>query len=70
MEALRPAAAVAPISLGVGAGFAGPGALLPLSKSPTPADAGGKDTKNVEIAEVIVGAILGQSSSSTIGLQE
>lgn len=62
-EALRPAA-VAPISLsagvsGVGAGF-GSAALLPLSKSPTPADTGAKDSKNIEIAEVIVGAILGE----------
>lgn len=31
-----------------------------LSKSPTPADLGTKEAKNVEIAEVIVGAILGQ----------
>lgn len=30
-----------------------------LSKSPTPADVGMRDTKNVEIPEVIVGAILG-----------
>lgn len=34
-----------------------------LSKSPTPAELNGaKDTKNVEIAEVIVGAILGNGS--------
>lgn len=62
-EALRPAA-VAPISLsaaGVGAGF-GSASLLPLSKSPTPADVGAKDSKNIEIAEVIVGAILGECS--------
>lgn len=60
-EALRPAA-VAPISLSAAAGVgAFPGAgLMPLSKSPTPADAGAKDSKNVEIAEVIVGAILGE----------
>lgn len=67
-EALRPPA-VAPISLSAGVGGVGgvggvagfPSAsLLPLSKSPTPADAGAKDSKNVEIAEVIVGAILGQ----------
>lgn len=32
-----------------------------LSKSPTPAELNGpKDSKNVEIAEIIVGAILGQ----------
>lgn len=34
-------------------------ALGALSKSPTPGDIGSKDAKNVEIAEVIVGAILG-----------
>ena len=33
--------------------------LSSLSKSPTPGDLGAKDTKNVEIPEVIVGAILG-----------
>ncbi|XP_036323911.1 putative fatty acyl-CoA reductase CG5065 isoform X3 [Rhagoletis pomonella] len=33
-------------------------ALSGLSKSPTPGDLGAKDTKNVEIPEVIVGAIL------------
>lgn len=33
--------------------------LSVLSKSPTPGDLSGKDTKNVEIPEVIVGAILG-----------
>lgn len=66
-EALGPAAAVAPISLSAGGmGAVGGGApfpsagLLPLSKSPTPADQGAKDSKNVEIAEVIVGAILGE----------
>lgn len=35
--------------------------LSALSKSPTPGDLGSKDTKNVEIPEVIVGAILGES---------
>ncbi|XP_073950056.1 RNA-binding protein Nova-1-like protein passilla isoform X3 [Choristoneura fumiferana] len=69
-EALRPAA-VAPISLGAGgvAGFAA-GSLLPLSKSPTPADAGAKDSKNVEIAEVIVGAILGPGGRSLVEIQQ
>ncbi|XP_026332884.1 RNA-binding protein Nova-2 isoform X2 [Hyposmocoma kahamanoa] len=72
-EALRPAA-VAPISLsagvsGVGAGF-GSAALLPLSKSPTPADAGAKDSKNIEIAEVIVGAILGPGGRSLVEIQQ
>lgn len=32
-----------------------------LSKSPTPGEIGSKDSKNVEIPEVIVGAILGES---------
>lgn len=55
--------AVAPVSLnnnsfGLATG-GGPAGLMPLSKSPTPGDLGAKDTKNVEIAEVIVGAILG-----------
>lgn len=31
-----------------------------LSKSPTPGELGTKEAKNVEIAEVIVGAILGE----------
>lgn len=31
-----------------------------LSKSPTPGEIGSKDSKNVEIPEVIVGAILGE----------
>lgn len=63
-EALRPSAAVAPISLSAGGvqGFPQAG-LLPLSKSPAPADGGAKDSKNVEIAEVIVGAILGEHST-------
>lgn len=68
-EALRPPA-VAPISLsggGVGGVPAFPSAsLLPLSKSPTPADAGAKDSKNVEIAEVIVGAILGTNTLTVV----
>lgn len=33
-----------------------------LSKSPTPGEIGSKDAKNVEIPEVIVGAILGKSN--------
>lgn len=33
-----------------------------LSKSPTPGEIGSKDSKNVEIPEVIVGAILGEFS--------
>lgn len=31
-----------------------------LSKSPTPADVGSRDSKNLEISENIVGAILGK----------
>lgn len=56
--------ATAPISLnnnsfGLGTG----GQMAVLSKSPTPAElTDGKDTKNVQIAEVIVGAILGTYS--------
>ncbi|CAH1637974.1 unnamed protein product [Spodoptera littoralis] len=80
-EALRPPA-VAPISLSAGVGSVGgvggvggvagfPSAsLLPLSKSPTPADAGAKDSKNVEIAEVIVGAILGPGGRSLVEIQQ
>lgn len=36
-----------------------------LSKSPTPGEIGSKDSKNVEIPEVIVGAILGELTKST-----
>ncbi|KAL0819337.1 hypothetical protein ABMA28_007467 [Loxostege sticticalis] len=69
-EALRPPA-VAPISLSGGVGGVFPSAsLLPLSKSPTPADAGAKDSKNVEIAEVIVGAILGPGGRSLVEIQQ
>lgn len=45
----------------LGAAAAAAQSLGALSKSPTPADAGLRDTKNVEIPEVIVGAILGKS---------
>ncbi|XP_041969537.1 RNA-binding protein Nova-1 isoform X2 [Aricia agestis] len=71
-EALRPAA-VAPISLSGGVGgvpFPSAAGLLPLSKSPTPADAGAKDSKNVEIPEVIVGAILGPGGRSLVEIQQ
>ncbi|XP_026478031.1 RNA-binding protein Nova-1 isoform X2 [Ctenocephalides felis] len=44
-------------------------ALGALSKSPTPGDIGSKDAKNVEIAEVIVGAILGPGGRSLIEIQ-
>ncbi|XP_055677084.1 RNA-binding protein Pasilla isoform X7 [Lutzomyia longipalpis] len=40
-----------------------------LSKSPTPGDLGAKDSKNVEIPEVIVGAILGPGGRSLIEIQ-
>lgn len=43
-------------TLGAATGAHGLGGL---SKSPTPGDLSAKDTKNVEIPEVIVGAILG-----------
>ncbi|XP_049878158.1 RNA-binding protein Pasilla isoform X2 [Pectinophora gossypiella] len=73
LDALRPAA-VAPISLSGGVGgvasFPSAAGLLPLSKSPTPADAGAKDSKNVEIAEVIVGAILGPGGRSLVEIQQ
>lgn len=55
-------AATAPISLNNNSFGLGTGQQMAvLSKSPTPAELNGpKDTKNVEIAEVIVGAILGK----------
>ncbi|XP_055901877.1 RNA-binding protein Pasilla isoform X7 [Eupeodes corollae] len=40
-----------------------------LSKSPTPGDLGAKDTKNVEIPEIIVGAILGPNGRSLVEIQ-
>lgn len=61
--------AVAPISLQGGVPFPS-ASLLPLSKSPTPADAQPKDSKNVEIAEVIVGAILGPGGRSLVEIQQ
>lgn len=42
-------------------GAAAAQSLGALSKSPTPGEIGSKDAKNVEIPEVIVGAILGES---------
>ncbi|KAJ0173417.1 hypothetical protein K1T71_010566 [Dendrolimus kikuchii] len=62
--------AVAPISLSAGVGGFPSASLMPLSKSPTPADAGAKDSKNVEIAEVIVGAILGPGGRSLVEIQQ
>lgn len=43
----------------IGATASAAQSLGALSKSPTPGDAIGRETKNVEIPEVIVGAILG-----------
>ncbi|XP_037951416.1 RNA-binding protein Nova-1 isoform X5 [Teleopsis dalmanni] len=43
--------------------------LSGMSKSPTPGDLGAKDTKNVEIPEVIVGAILGPNGRSLVEIQ-
>ncbi|XP_063367440.1 RNA-binding protein Pasilla isoform X2 [Cydia amplana] len=74
-DALRPPA-VAPISLSAPVGAVAPvpgfpaASLLPLSKSPAPADQGAKDSKNVEIAEVIVGAILGPGGRSLVEIQQ
>lgn len=44
-------------------GAAAAQSLSAFSKSPTPAEGGARDTKNVEISENIVGAILGKSLS-------
>lgn len=53
--------AAAPISINNNSFGLGTGQQMAvLSKSPTPAELQGKDSKNVEIAEVIVGAILGK----------
>lgn len=41
-----------------------------LSKSPTPGDGSSKDAKNVEIPEVIVGAILGPSGRQLVEIQQ
>ncbi|XP_050510590.1 RNA-binding protein Pasilla isoform X1 [Diabrotica virgifera virgifera] len=65
-------AATAPISLNNNSFGLGTGQQMTvLSKSPTPADLGGpKDSKNVEIAEVIVGAILGPGGRSLVEIQQ
>ncbi|CAH1985602.1 unnamed protein product [Acanthoscelides obtectus] len=67
-------AATAPISLNnnsFGLGTGGQQMAAVLSKSPTPAElTGPKDTKNVEIAEVIVGAILGPGGRSLVEIQQ
>ncbi|XP_034487967.1 RNA-binding protein Nova-1 isoform X7 [Drosophila innubila] len=40
-----------------------------LSKSPTPGDLGAKDSKNVEVPEVIIGAVLGPNGRSLVEIQ-
>lgn len=66
-DPFRNAQATAPISLNNNFGLsanatAAAQSLGALSKSPTPGEIGSKDSKNVEIPEVIVGAILGEFS--------
>jgi RNA-binding protein Nova len=73
-DPFRNAQATAPISLNNNFGLSAANAttaaqalgaaqsLGALSKSPTPGEIGSKDSKNVEIPEVIVGAILGEFS--------
>lgn len=72
-DPFRNAQATAPISLSNNFGLAtnattaaqalgAAQSLGALSKSPTPGEIGSKDSKNVEIPEVIVGAILGEFS--------
>ncbi|XP_056639428.1 RNA-binding protein Pasilla isoform X2 [Diorhabda carinulata] len=65
-------AATAPISLNNNSFGLGTGQQVAvLSKSPTPAELNGtKDSKNVEIAEVIVGAILGPGGRSLVEIQQ
>ncbi|XP_071053250.1 RNA-binding protein Pasilla isoform X3 [Onthophagus taurus] len=64
--------AAAPISLNNNSFGLGTGQQMAvLSKSPTPAELNGtKDSKNVEIAEVIVGAILGPGGRSLVEIQQ
>lgn len=64
--------AVAPISINNNSFGLGTGQQMAvLSKSPTPAElSGSKDSKNVEIAEVIVGAILGPGGRSLVEIQQ
>ncbi|GLV43374.1 pasilla [Carabus blaptoides fortunei] len=61
--------AAAPISINNNSFGLGTGQMAVLSKSPTPAELGAKEAKNVEIAEVIVGAILGPGGKSLIEIQ-
>ncbi|XP_015837112.1 RNA-binding protein Pasilla isoform X2 [Tribolium castaneum] len=64
--------ATAPISINNNSFGLGTGQQMAvLSKSPTPAELNGaKDSKNVEIAEVIVGAILGPGGRSLVEIQQ
>lgn len=62
--------AAAPISINNNSFGLGTGQMAVLSKSPTPADIGAKEAKNVEIAEVIVGAILGKKPSFSTTLSQ
>lgn len=64
--------ATAPISLNNNSFGLGTGQQMAvLSKSPTPAELSGpKDTKNVEVPEVIVGAILGPGGRSLVEIQQ
>ncbi|XP_030764703.1 RNA-binding protein Nova-1 isoform X2 [Sitophilus oryzae] len=65
-------AATAPISLNNNSfGLGTNPQVAVLSKSPTPAELNGqKETKNVEIPEVIVGAILGPGGRSLVEIQQ
>lgn len=51
-------------TIGAAAAAAAAQSLGGMSKSPTPADVGLRDSKSVEVAESIVGAILGNSFKS------
>ncbi|XP_017769218.1 PREDICTED: RNA-binding protein Nova-1 isoform X2 [Nicrophorus vespilloides] len=64
--------ATAPISINNNSFGLGTGQQMAvLSKSPTPAELGGsKDSKNVEIAEIIVGAILGPGGRALVEIQQ
>ncbi|XP_070503493.1 RNA-binding protein Pasilla isoform X1 [Chironomus tepperi] len=79
-DPFRNAQATAPISLNNNFGLTATNAsaaqalgaaqsLGALSKSPTPGEIGSKDAKNVEIPEVIVGAILGPGGRSLVEIQ-
>ncbi|XP_025829185.1 RNA-binding protein Nova-1 isoform X3 [Agrilus planipennis] len=62
--------ATAPISINNNSFGLGTGQQMAiLNKSPTPAELQNKDSKNVEIPEVIVGAILGPGGRSLVEIQ-